>query len=71
MLAAGAAPVPLLSKPEAGSRLSATLRAHALAALDRCKDGWCKVSQDSGAGWAPASAFWGSDERIQCRPSGG
>jgi SH3-like domain-containing protein len=61
-----AAPQPLLEKPQAGARVAAILAARATAALDRCKDGWCRLKAPGGSGWTPQSALWGVDDRLQC-----
>jgi SH3-like domain-containing protein len=60
-------PVPLRDKPAASAKVDAYLAPRALAELDRCKDGWCRLEVRGRGGWAPASAFWGTDERRQCR----
>jgi len=59
--------VALRAKPQTSAKVDAYLAPHALADLDRCKDGWCKLKVRGQGGWAPASAFWGTDERRQCR----
>jgi SH3-like domain-containing protein len=61
-------PLPLLDKPAAGSRTDATLAARAVTFLDRCnKDGWCKLKNKLGGGWAPPGELWGTDDARQCR----
>jgi SH3-like domain-containing protein len=60
-------PVTLRARPQTTARVEAYLAPHALADLDRCKAGWCKLKVRGLGGWAPASAFWGTDERRQCR----
>ena len=60
-------PVTLRAKPQTTAKVEAYLAPHALADLDRCKGGWCKLKVRGQGGWAPASAFWGTDERRQCR----
>jgi SH3-like domain-containing protein len=60
-------PLPLLEKPQSSSRTDAVLAARAVARLDRCKGGWCRLKAPGGEGWAPADAVWGVDERPQCR----
>jgi SH3-like domain-containing protein len=49
------------------SRTVAFLRADALASLDRCKDGWCKIKVERVSGWTPARSVWGATETAQCR----
>jgi SH3-like domain-containing protein len=60
------APQPLLDKPVIAGKVTAILAGRAVATLDRCKDGWCRIKAPGGSGWAPASALWGTDERPQC-----
>jgi len=64
-LAAGA--LPLRRQPSAKAGVGAWLAPRSLAALHRCKAGWCKLSAGGAEGWAPAAAVWGTDERPQCR----
>lgn len=58
--------VPLLRKPKAGARPAAVLNPRALAALDRCEKGWCRVRIAGVSGWAPAGDLWGASEAPQC-----
>ena len=60
-------PLPLLEKPAEGAKTSATLAAHAVTFLDRCKQGWCRLKGKGGGGWAPAAELWGTDDNRQCR----
>ena len=61
-------PLPLLDRPQAGSKTDATLAAHAVTFLDRCnKDGWCRLKSKGAGGWIQASEVWGADDRRQCR----
>jgi SH3-like domain-containing protein len=60
-------PVALRRSPKAESHATALLAVRALAALDRCKNGWCRVKVDGEAGWAPAWALWGASDAPQCR----
>lgn len=63
----GEASQPLLEQPRAGAKVAAVLAAHAVATLDQCKAGWCRLKAPGGAGWAPQGALWGADDRPQCR----
>ena len=45
----------------------ALLNARALANLDRCDAGWCKVKSGSVSGWLPADQVWGVAATPQCR----
>ena len=59
--------LPLLQAPDPSAKVQAFMEGRAVAALDRCKDGWCKVKAAGAWGWAPESALWGIDGRQQCR----
>lgn len=62
-------PVPLAlhAKPDPAAKVQAYLAARAVAELDRCKGGWCRVKASGASGWVPAGDIWGADERRQCR----
>jgi SH3-like domain-containing protein len=59
-----AGPLLLKARPDAGAPAVAILQSRAMAPLDRCKDGWCRIK---GSGWAPESALWGVSLAPQCR----
>lgn len=61
------APVTLFRKPKGTAKPAAFLNSRAVAALDRCDKGWCKVSVDGRAGWVREGALWGTAEAPQCR----
>ncbi|WP_293386484.1 SH3 domain-containing protein [Phenylobacterium sp.] len=61
--------VPLLKRPKDGFSAAAFLNPHALAALDRCDKGWCKVKADRASGWVREGALWGTADTPQCRAS--
>jgi len=60
-------PTPLLRKPRTGAEPAAYLNVRAMASLDRCEKGWCKVKVARTSGWAREGALWGTAERPQCR----
>lgn len=60
-------PAAIRSRPKGDGRVVAHLRPDALAALDRCKDGWCKIKVEKVSGWVPARSVWGATEAPQCR----
>ena len=60
-------PLTVRAKPDAASPVRAYIAGRALAGLDRCKGGWCKVKLEGASGWIPAGEVWGTDERQQCR----
>ena len=62
---AGAAPI--YRAPRASAPVAAYLAPRALAAVDRCQNGWCKVHVARAAGWVAEASVWGADERPQCR----
>jgi SH3-like domain-containing protein len=61
-----AQPVALLKRPKEGFRAAAYLNPKALATLDRCDKGWCKVKADHATGWVPEGALWGTSDGPQC-----
>ncbi len=60
-------PLPLLEKAKPDAHVSAYLQARALADLDRCDKGWCKLKAGARSGWTPAGEVWGTAEAAQCR----
>jgi SH3-like domain-containing protein len=62
-----APPAPIHAKPKAQSRIVAYLRPDALASLDRCKDGWCKIKVERVSGWVAQGSVWGATDAPQCR----
>jgi SH3-like domain-containing protein len=59
--------VTLLRRPRPDARAAAFLNPRALAALDRCEKGWCKVHVDGVSGWAKEGDLWGTAPAPQCR----
>ncbi|HVY33356.1 MAG TPA: SH3 domain-containing protein [Caulobacteraceae bacterium] len=53
------------AKPEA--QVNAYLQSRALADLDRCDKGWCKLKAGPRSGWAPQNEVWGTAPAAQCR----
>lgn len=68
VMRAAAPALPVKSAPRDDSRTIALLQPRALAALQRCEAGWCRVKADGVTGWVPAAAVWGADDRPQCVP---
>ncbi|MBL8556293.1 MAG: hypothetical protein JNL41_18610 [Phenylobacterium sp.] len=60
-------PQPLYRHPKSGAEPGAFLNVRAMAALDRCEKGWCKVKADGASGWVREGALWGTSEALQCR----
>lgn len=63
-----ASPLPVQASPRVDARTLALLQPRALAALQRCESGWCRIKADGVSGWVPAAALWGVDEQPQCAP---
>jgi SH3-like domain-containing protein len=63
-------PLPMHRRAEAKSQTVAVLAGRALASLDTCRDGWCRIEAGRVKGWTPAGELWGADERPQCGPRG-
>ena len=59
-------PVPLLKRPKDGVSPAAYLNGRALAALDHCARGWCKVRAGHAAGWVREGVLWGTADAPQC-----
>jgi SH3-like domain-containing protein len=62
-----AGPAPILQRPRKDAPVAAYLASRALAAVDRCAKGWCKVHVGAASGWIDASLVWGAAEAPQCR----
>ncbi|WP_367132990.1 SH3 domain-containing protein [Phenylobacterium sp.] len=58
---------PLRRRPRAEAEITAYLNPRALAALDRCDEGWCRVKVDGMSGWVAESDVWGAAAPVQCR----
>ena len=57
----------LRRRPRAEAEITAYLNPRALAALDRCDEGWCRVKVDGMSGWVAESDVWGAAAPVQCR----
>ena len=66
VMAQGAQPIPLRRFPKAGAGAGAFLNARALASLEQCRAGWCKVSVGRASGWVQESEVWGIAPTPQC-----
>jgi SH3-like domain-containing protein len=67
VMALGATPLALHRKPAQIAPVSGLLNGRALASLDRCEDGWCKLKAAGVVGWVTADQVWGVAEPAQCR----
>lgn len=62
-----AGPAPIRDRPRPDGAVTAYLASRALAAVDRCAKGWCKVHVGPAAGWIAAADVWGANDAPQCR----
>jgi len=62
-----AGPAPILAAPKPKAAALAYLAPRALAALDRCRKDWCRITVGRVTDWTAASALWGTTEAPQCR----
>jgi SH3-like domain-containing protein len=60
-------PAAIRARPREAAAVVALLAPRALAELDRCDKGWCKVKVGRVSGWAQASDLWGATDTLQCR----
>jgi SH3-like domain-containing protein len=60
-------PLPLLSRPGSDGKVKAYLSPRAVASLDKCAKGWCRIRVDRVQGWAPARELWGVGDAPRCR----
>jgi SH3-like domain-containing protein len=63
----GETPVALRRRPRAEAEITAYVHPRAIAALDKCDKGWCRLSLEGVRGWTPESTLWGVAEPLQCR----
>ncbi|MFZ5721369.1 MAG: SH3 domain-containing protein [Pseudomonadota bacterium] len=63
----GETPAVLRRRPKAEAEAAAYLNVRALAQLDRCKDGWCRVKAGGVSGWTREGDLWGTAAQAQCR----
>ncbi len=67
VMAVGASPAPMLKQAKLGATAAGFLTPRALAGLDRCAGGWCKVTVGGVSGWLRADQVWGIAALPQCR----
>lgn len=63
----GKAPAPIYRSPKADAEPTAYLNMRAMAELDRCDKGWCRVKVPGAKGWVPVGSLWGTSDKLQCR----
>ncbi|MBS0294926.1 MAG: hypothetical protein JSR45_01355 [Proteobacteria bacterium] len=64
---AAATPLPLLARPEAKAPVRAYLSPRAVAELDKCDKGWCRIHVENVRAWAPERELWGTGDAPRCR----
>lgn len=52
--------------PESGAGITAYLAPRAIADLDRCEKGWCRVRVNTTSGWSREGDLWGTDRFAWC-----
>jgi SH3-like domain-containing protein len=67
VMAIAQADVVLRRKADAAAAATAYLRPRALASLEACEGGWCRLKSGEARGWAPAAELWGVAPEPQCR----
>ena len=60
-------PAPILNSPKPEAATIALLDVRAMAELDQCKQGWCRISADGAKGWVREGSLWGTSQKPQCR----
>jgi SH3-like domain-containing protein len=59
--------LPLRAAPRPDGKIKAFMASRSIGSLDKCKDGWCRISVAGIDGWAPAGALWGTADAAQCK----
>ena len=59
-------PLPLHKSASDRTPVTGTLPVRAVAVLEECQAGWCRISAGRARGWAPAAELWGTDPAPQC-----
>jgi SH3-like domain-containing protein len=58
----------LLAEPKPGARVTAYLRAGAVATQTRNEKGWSRLKVGGASGWAPEGEVWGAGPEPVCTP---
>lgn len=61
----------LRRRPDPEATVVAHLNPQAVAPLDRCDKGWCRITVGDRKGWAPENEIWGTASTPQCRGASG
>ena len=59
--------LPLHASPRSDSRVTARLAPRAIADVDKCEDGWCRLSVGDVRGYAPEAEVFGTAGARQCQ----
>ena len=71
VMAEGQSALALRKGPDDAAAAGAYLRPRAIAALGRCRAGWCEVNADGAAGWVRQTEVWGlATRRLTVEPFG-
>ena len=64
---AGGEPKPIRADASAAAAVAAYLQPGVMAAIDRCRNGWCRLSGDGFSGWIEQDQLWGvyQDEEVE------
>lgn len=62
-----AQPLALHRGPNPKSLPAAFLAGRAIAGLENCKNGWCRLTAGGVKGWVPQTEVWGLSEAVRCR----
>jgi len=54
-------------RPDEEADIKAILKPRALASLDKCKKGWCRISVSGQTGWVPQQSLWGTQATAACK----
>ena len=61
-----ATPLALHRQARDSAAVVAFLAPRAVAELDKCQKGWCRLRSGQSNGWTPQGEVWGADDRPQC-----
>jgi SH3-like domain-containing protein len=67
VIATGTQGIDIQTGPKPDAKIKARLRPRALASLDRCQKGYCKIKVGRETGWALQKNLWGSQEGAVCK----
>lgn len=56
----------LMSNQKPDASVKAVVRPRSVAQLDKCHDGWCRISVGGQKGWVPQDRLWGTQDKPVC-----